>query len=176
MSLSEHDLIARLYGGKRCSTGQALAVAADVLARPGLFAVLFNGLGCENPLARMRVAYAVSKVVDERPDLLQPHKDRFFDYLADPANSPLARACMLQALHKLVLAPDDISLLKDMLRDFMFSDSSIVKTFSLHLLVEFAAADESLRPEVMPLLWNALDNGTPAMRARARKLVKKYRL
>ncbi len=54
--------------------------------------------------------------------------------------------------------------------------SSIVKTFSLQLLVDFAEADPSLRPEIMPLLWEALERGTPAMRARAHKLVKKYKL
>ena len=63
-----------------------------------------------------------------------------------------------------------------MLRDFMYSESSIVKTFSLQLLVNLASTDESPRPEVMPLLWNALERGTPAMRARARKLLKKYGL
>ena len=39
-----------------------------------------------------------------------------------------------------------------------------------------AEADPALRPEVMPLLWDALERGTPAMRARARKLLKKYGL
>ena len=146
-----------------------MAVAAEVSAHPELFDALFGGLTHENPLVRMRVAYAISKVAKGRAELLQPYKDRFLDRLTDPANSHLCRACMLQTLYALALTPDDISLLKDMLRDFMHSESSIVKTFSLELLTEFAEADEALRPEVLPLLWNALENGTPAMRARARK-------
>ena len=173
---SDCPLLARLHGGKSCSTGQATELAAEVLAQPELFGGLFCGLEHAVPLVRMRAAYAVSKVAAARPELLQPYKDRFLDRLADPDSSYLARACMLQALHTLVLTPEDISLLKDMLQDFMHSGSSIVKTFSLQLLVEFAEADPSLRPEVMPLLWNALDHGTPAMRARARKLMKKYKL
>ncbi len=83
---------------------------------------------------------------------------------------------MLEAARRLVLSPEDIDLLKDMLKDFMHSESSIVKTFSLQMLVDFAEMDASLRPEIMPLLWNALERGTPAMRARARNLVKKYGL
>lgn len=171
-----HSFTKRLIGGKACSTGQALAVASEVLTRPERFGELFCGLEHDDPLIRMRVAYALSKVADERPELLQPYKDRFIDRLADPANSHLCRACMLQTLHRLELTPDDIGLLTDMLRDFMHSESSIVKTFSLQLLVDFAEADTNLRPEVMPLLWDALERGTPAMRARARKLMKRYRL
>lgn len=171
-----HALLDRLHGGKTNSIGQALAVAADVLARPELFDALLGGLEHEEPLVRMRSAYAVSKAAAERPDLLQPHKGRFIDRLTAPDNSHLCRACLLQAVRSLTLTPEDIALLTDLLLDFMHSDSSIVKTFSLHLLVEFAEADESLRPTVMPLLWKALETGTPAMRARARKLMKRYRL
>lgn len=174
--IAEPDLLKRLYGGKSCSIGQAMAVAGTVLEAPELFNELFSGLAHKISLVRMRSAYAVSKVANARPDLLQAYKYPFLDRLTDPANSHLAKACMLQTLHALTLSPEDIAMLADMLRDFMFSDSSIVKTFSLQLLVEFAEADASLRPAVMPLLWNALDHGTPAMRARARKLIKKYKV
>ena len=174
--MSDYNLATKLSGGRSCSTKQALAVAAEVLARPELFAELFGGLAHENSLTRMRAAYALAKVADARPDLLALYKDRLIDHLAAPDNSHLCRACLLRTLHKFALTPDDIDLLKDMLRDFMHSKSSIVKTFSLQLLVDFAAMDERLRPEIMPLLWNALERGTPAMRARARKLLKKYKL
>lgn len=170
------DFVSRLSGGRSCSTGQALAVAGEVLEHPELFAELFSGLAHEHPLTRMRMAYAVSKVADARPDLLQPHKDGFIDRLADPDNSHLCRACLLQTLRVLELTPDDIDLLKDILLDFMHSQSSIVKTFSLQALADFAEADPGLRPQVLPLLWDALENGTPAMRARARKLMRKYKL
>ena len=172
--LHEPDMIARLRGGKSTSVEQAAAVAAEVLTCPDLFADLFSALSHATPVIRMRAAYAVSKVADKRPDLLLPYTSRFIERLADPSNSHLARACMLQTLHQLRLTPEDVSLLKDMLLDFMFSPSSIVKTISLHLLADFAEADARLRPEVVPLLWNALENGTPAMRARVRKLMKKY--
>jgi hypothetical protein len=151
-------------------------VAAEVLARPKLFGALFAGLEYDDSLVRMRAAYAVSKVANERPDLLQPYKEQLIDRLADPTNSALCRACLLEVLRKIGTTPDDVDLLKDLLLDFLHSESSIVKTFSLQLLFDFAEADPALRPEVMPLLWNALERGTPAMRARARKLMKKYGL
>ena len=174
--MSPGDFASKLTGGRSCSTGQALAVAAEVLERPERFGQLFSGLEHEQPLVRMRMAYAVSKVADARPDLLQPYKERFIDRLADPANSHLCRACLLRTLCKLELMPEDIDLLKDMLLDFMHSRSSIVKTFSLQILADFAEIHPALRSRVAPLLWDALENGTPAMRARARKLMRKYKL
>ena len=174
--MSRCNFAAKRSGGRSCSTDQALAVAAEVLERPELFDELFSGLEEGQPLVRMRVAYAVSKVAAARPDLLQPYKDRFIDRLADPANSHLCRACLLGTLRVLELTSEDIDLLKDMLLDFMHSQSSIVKTSSLQILVDFAEAHPALRPKVAPLLWNALESGTPAMRARARKLTRKYKL
>lgn len=174
--MNNHPLISSLHGGKRWSTDRAQLAAETVLHDPGLFEVLFNGLTLDEPLARMRAAYAVSKVASERPDLLQPYKEQFLDRLLDPDNSHLARACMLQALRTLTLDKEDIELLIDTLKDFLFSESSIVKTFSLQLLADFAAEDEDLRNDVLPLLWAARERGTPAMRARARKLLKRYHL
>ena len=175
-STKENTLLRALSGGRRNSVGEAVAVAAEVLADPALFPNLFDGLDHADALVRMRAAYAVSTIADSRPDLLQPYKNAFLDRLANPGNSHLARACMLQAVGHLAIPPNDREMLCDMLRDFMYSDSSIVKTFSMQLLVDFAETDEQLRAEAISLLWNARDNGTPAMRARARKLLKKYRL
>lgn len=174
--MSEQDFCTKLRGGKSCDMGRAVAVAAEVLAQPELFGRLFNCLGHEEPIVRTRAAYAVSKLTERRADLLRSYKERFLDCLDDPAHPPLCRACMLQTLHRLDLTPDDREALTDTLRGFMFSASSIVKTFSLDLLTSFAEEDEGLRPEVMRLLWDALERGTPAMRARARKLMKQYRL
>lgn len=172
--MNDHDLLLSLHGGKRWSTDRAQLAAETVLRQPDLFGALFNGLALDEPLARMRAAYALSKVASARPDLLQPYKEQFLDRLLDPDNSHLARACMLQALRTLTLDKEDIELLVDTLKDFLFSESSIVKTFSLQLLADFAAEDEGLRNDVLPLLWTARERGTPAMRARARKLLKRY--
>lgn len=85
--MSPGDFASKLTGGRSCSTGQALAVAAEVLERPELFGQLFNGLEHEQPLVRMRMAYAVSKVAGARPDLLQPYKEHFVDRRAGPARA-----------------------------------------------------------------------------------------
>ena len=98
-AMNEHPIVAKLRGGKGWSTGLAVAVAEEVLGTPELFGALFGGLGHGEPLTRMRVAYAISKIAEHRPDLLASYKSDFIDRLAASDNSHLARACMLQTLH-----------------------------------------------------------------------------
>lgn len=107
---------------------------------------------------------------------MQPYKHEFLERLADPENRAIARACLLQTVRRLELDPEDIATLVDWLQDFLHADSSLVRTFSLQLLADFARLDQALLPAVLPLLHDALERGTPAMRARARKLLRTSKL
>jgi hypothetical protein len=49
--------------------------------------------------------------------------------------------------------------------------SSIVKTFALQGLAELAQIDSDLKATVSEILHTALKSGTPAMKARSRKLL-----
>jgi len=49
--------------------------------------------------------------------------------------------------------------------------SSIVKTFALQGLGDLAQKEPSVRPKVVETLREATRNGTPAMKARSRKLL-----
>ena len=49
--------------------------------------------------------------------------------------------------------------------------SSIVKTFALQGLADLATNEPSIRPTVVETLREAMRSGTPAMRARSRKLL-----
>jgi hypothetical protein len=52
--------------------------------------------------------------------------------------------------------------------------SSIVKTCALQALAELAVDDSSIRHEVTELLRQSTRNGTPAMKARSRKLLVQF--
>ncbi len=49
--------------------------------------------------------------------------------------------------------------------------SSIVKTYVLQGLADLAQHEPNLRPRVLEILSEATRNGTPAMKARSRKLL-----
>jgi hypothetical protein len=57
------------------------------------------------------------------------------------------------------------------LRTYLDDRSSIVKTFAMQGLADLAVADEKLLPSTMELLDRLTRTGTPAMRARGRKLL-----
>ena len=70
-------LRAQLSGGDRRSTGRADEVAADVLANPVWFGVVFEAMFDDNEVVRMRAADAVEKITIPAPELLQPFKANF---------------------------------------------------------------------------------------------------
>jgi hypothetical protein len=59
----------------------------------------------------------------------------------------------------------------DILFDYLRDRSSIVKTFAMQGLADLVVKDPSLRKKLLPLLQELTEIGTPAMRARGRKLL-----
>ena len=60
-------------------------------------------------------------------------------------------------------------------KEFLSDRSSIVKTCALQGLAELAQGNPELRSEVIGIVEQASRAGTPAMKARARKLLPKLR-
>lgn len=66
------SILRELEGGDRRSIGRSSKVVALVLAKPGLFGPLFEGLSSDDPVVRARAADAVEKITLIRPDWLIP--------------------------------------------------------------------------------------------------------
>jgi hypothetical protein len=60
-------------------------------------------------------------------------------------------------------------------KDYLNDRSSIVKTCALQGLAELARGNVELQSEVAGILEHAARTGTPAMKARARKLLPQFR-
>jgi hypothetical protein len=60
----------------------------------------------------------------------------------------------------------------DLMFERMRHPSGLNRTFALQALFDLSANDAQLRTRVLPLVHEALESGTPAMRARARRLLK----
>jgi hypothetical protein len=58
------------------------------------------------------------------------------------------------------------------LNGYLEDRSSIVRTFALQGLADLVREEPSLRPRVVEILREAARNGTPAMKARSRKLLR----
>ncbi|MGH9746969.1 MAG: hypothetical protein ACRD59_12775 [Candidatus Acidiferrales bacterium] len=165
-----HPILKKLSGGDRRSIGRSNEVVAEVLAHPALFRHVFAGIESDDPVLRMRAADAAEKITAQRPELLQPFKRRLLA-VAGSSDQQEVRWHAALMIPRLKLAAKDRAVAVDILFDYLRDRSSIVKTFAMQGLATLASTDSSLRAKVLPLLEELTEIGTPAMRARGRKLL-----
>jgi hypothetical protein len=164
------NILALLEGGDRRMIGQSDRVAAMVRDDTKLFSQLMAGLWSEDPLVRMRAADAAEKVTRKHPELLQPYKKELLGLMSDSREQEL-RWHVAVMVPRLVLNARERQAAVFWLNSYMEDRSSIVKTFALQGLADMAESEPSLQPRVAEILREATRNGTPAMKARSRKLL-----
>jgi hypothetical protein len=167
-----HPILKKLSGGTRRSIGKANQVAAEVLAHPNLFAHLVAALASDDELLRMRAGDAIEKISAQRPDLLHPFKKKLLT-IANRTRQQEVRWHAAQIIPRLNLTPAERAAAIEILFDYLRDKSSIVKTFAMQALADLAASDPKLKSQIRPLLEELTQIGTPAMRARGRKLLRK---
>ena len=159
-----------LEGGDRRTIGRADQVAAIVAKNLRLFPKLIAGLWSADPLIRMRAADAAEKVTRERPELLTPFKKELLGLMTEATEQEL-RWHLAAMVPRLPLNAAERQLAISSLNGYLEDRSSIVKTFALQGLADLAQNDSAIRPGVVETLRKATRNGTPAMKARSRKLL-----
>ena len=164
------DILALLEGGDRRTIGRSDQVAAIVSNDPELFPELISGLWSADPLVRMRAADATEKVTRKQPELLQPHKKELLGLMTEAQEQEL-RWHLAVMVPRLLLNAKEEQVAISSLNSYLEDRSSIVKTFALQGLADLAQDDPSIRPRVIEILREATRNGTPAMKARSRKLL-----
>jgi len=164
------DVLLLLRGGDRRSTGRSDHVAAAVARNPKLFPKLIAGLWSADPLIQMRAADAAEKVTRKHPELLAPFKKELLGLMTEAAQQEM-RWHLAVMVPRLPLNAAERHLAISSLNTYLEDRSSIVKTFALQGLADLAQNDSSIRPGVVETLREATRNGTPAMKARSRKLL-----
>jgi len=167
------SLLDKLTGGDRRSIGRADEVTTMVLKRPALFTELMTGLYDADPLVCMRAADTAEKVSLQKPELLLPFHARLLRLL-DETTQQEVRWHMAQMVPRLPLSSKERLRAASALRRYLEDPSSIVKTCALEALAAIATNDKSLQPEVKALLQKAIKSGTAAMKARSRKLLRRF--
>jgi len=165
-----HPILKKLLGGGRGSIGRSNEIVAEVLARPANFRHVFAGLTGDDAVIRMRAADAVEKITAQRPELLKPHKRKLLE-IAGGTDQQEVRWHAALMIPRLELNARERLVAVDILFDYLRDRSSIVKTFAMQGLADLAVKDPLLRRKLLPLLEELTEIGTPAMRARGRKLL-----
>jgi hypothetical protein len=163
-----------LRGDDRRSIGKSNQVAKLILADPKRFTELIQCLWDEDSLVRMRAADAAEKVTVTRPELLHPHKQELLGLLVETEQIEL-RWHLAQLVPRLELTVRERDRAVANLQRYLEDRSSIVKTCAMQGLADLAREDPNLQDTVKRILEESLRKGTAAMKARARKLLKKLK-
>jgi hypothetical protein len=162
-----------LKGKDRRSIGRSNEVVALVLREPRRFKELMKCVWSEDEVLRMHAADAAEKVSAQKPRLLDPFKAELLGLLAEAEQKEL-RWHLALMIPRLSLTRAERLRASEEFKRYLEDSSSIVKTFALQALVDLAEQEPSLRPQVRELVECAVHAGTPAMKARARKLLKGF--
>jgi hypothetical protein len=165
-----HALLKRLTDPDRRSIGKSNEVVAEVLADPSLFSVVFDGMLDADPVLRMRCADAIEKITGEHPEYLRPYKNRLLQE-AVKIDQQEVRWHVAQLFSRLKLTPKERRATVEILRNYLNDKSRIVKTFVMQALADIAAQDTGLRPAIIKQLKSLTRTGSPAMKARGKKLL-----
>jgi hypothetical protein len=167
------SILALLEGGDRRTIGRSDQVAELVSNNPKLFPDLIAGLWSSDPLVRMRAADAAEKVTRPHPELLQPHKKELLGLMAETQQQEL-RWHLALMVPRIRLNAKERQAVMPSLESYLEDRSSIVKTFALQGLADLAQDDPGIQSRVIEILREATRNGTPAMKARSRKLLARF--
>ncbi len=159
-----------LQHGDRRTVGHVFEVVDRVLQCPKLVSDLVQCAFDADEGIRMRAADALEKVSRKRIEELQPYTAALLGLFEENEQQEV-RWHLAVILPRLRLDADERYRTGQVLQRCMTAKSSIVKTFALQGLTDLTAQEPSLMPLVLDLLMFAERNGTPAMKARSRKLL-----
>lgn len=148
-------------------------MVARVLDAPSLIDVLFSGMRSGDPLVRTRYADAAEKVTVLRPEYLRPYKNVLIETLARTEQQEV-RWHVAPMLARLPLTTAEQKAVVDILLAYTGDRSSIGKTLAMQALADLAMRSRELRPFVLQNIRELVVIGTPAMRARGRKLLAQF--
>lgn len=172
MKKTLHPILETLKDGDRRSIGKSNDVVKRVLRDPALFDVLISGMLLDDPLIRMRCADAAEKVTAIHPEYLAAYKPVLLNTLSKVEQQEV-RWHIAPMLARLPLSAAQQKTVAAILLAQMNSRSSIVKTFAMQALFDLAARYPRLKPLALRHIRELTVSGTPAMKARGRKLLAK---
>lgn len=167
------DIREVLSGGDLRSVGHVDEVVAYVGNDPDRFSELMTGLTDARPVVRMRSTDAIEKVTRRHPELLQAHQVSLFQQL-QIATQQEVRWHLAQLMPRLTWTGDEASGIVHVLTDWIDTETSnIVIVNSLQAMFDLSAVHPQHRDELEALLESQLETGSPAVKSRSKKLLKK---
>ena len=165
-----YALLQKLEGGDLRSKGRSDEVAQQVISDPSLLPQLLSGLNSANPVIRMRCYDALEKVSRAFPHALQSYGLELLRMLREHQPKEV-RWHLLQMAPRVSWRREDLPVVYGAVNQALSDPSSIVRTFAMQALVDLIPQVPERKLEVAQCIQEQLRSGTPAMRARAGKLL-----
>lgn len=165
------DPLKLLAIGDRRTTGKSDEVAAAVLRDPKLFDVVFDAMWQSDDAGiRMRASNVCETVTRSMPELLTPRKKDLLKHVANVEQQEV-RWHYCQMLPRAKLTPAERRRAFAQLKTFSNDKSGIVRTFALQAMFDLAQQDPTLEEETREWIVKQMENATPAVKSRGRKLL-----
>ena len=152
------------------TTGKSGEVVKLVLSKPQLFEDVVNAILTDNPGIRMRASDAAEKITQMHPEWLQPYKKLFLNKISK-INQQEVRWHTAQMLPRIKLTKAERKRVVDLLLTYLEDKSRIVKTSAMQALADIATQDLAYLNQIQRLLSSLIKDGSPAMKARGKKLL-----
>jgi len=159
-----------LLGGDRRSLGHAAEALAQVRAHPDRLRELVELLWDADPVIPMRAADCLEKLSLDTAFPLTQYKAELLGLMAETTQQELRWHLALMA-PRLSLTTKETQRATQILEAYLEDRSSIVKTCAMQGLWDLSGSDPAMRTRVVDLIRDLTRTGTPAMRARGRKLL-----
>jgi hypothetical protein len=164
-----HDILSILEEGDLRSIGRVHDVLELVDDQPDLFPEVIQAMRHKDPGIRMRASDAVEKITRTKPDYLQPHKALIIETVLESEQQEV-RWHLAQIVPRLELTSKDRTVVIKEFFSYLKDPSKIVQTNTLQALVDLAWEDDDLFNKVRAEVERLVDEGSPAVSNRARKL------
>ena len=124
----------------------------------------------EKPEAE-RAARTLKKIAEADRAALYPYRKQILK-AAFAARDVRVQWNLSLVLGRLALKGQDKAIAVDLMYERLTDKSGLNRTCAMQALMDLSESDATLRSRVLPILREALEHGTPAMKARAKLLLK----
>lgn len=152
------------------TTGRSKEVVMLVLSNPVLFEDVINAILADDPGTRMRASDAAEKITQIHSEWLHPHKNLFLERISKIKQQEV-RWHTAQMLPRIKFTKTERRSVFNLLLTYLEDQSRIVKTYTMQALADIAIQDNAYLKEVQRLLSVLIQEGSPAMKARGKKLL-----
>jgi hypothetical protein len=147
----------------------ALAPSGDPIRRD-----LIRSLASKDKPTAERAARTLKKIAEADRAILYPLRKQLLK-AAFEAQDIRVQWNLTIVIGRLPLTGRDKAVAVDLMFERLRDPSGLNRTFAMQALTDLSADDPALRARVAPIVREALEHGTPAMKARAKRLLKPAR-